>query len=99
MSYTVEITTTKPAGVEFFGPANPGVDGRSRILADQASGFVSKDVVKLDANTIVKTLVFTTEESFREYDSRVKASTAPGYLQKKQYNSANNIVSTRRVIS
>jgi hypothetical protein len=99
MTYKVEITTIKPAGVEFFGTANPTVNGKPSVPAKAQPGFISRSIQKPDENTMVKTLEFDTKESFEAYDAKVKANTESGYLQKKEYNRVNNIVSTRKVLS
>ena len=99
MTYKVEITTIKPAGVGFFGDANPTVDGKPSVPAKTQPGFISHNTKRPDENTMVKTIEFDTNESFNAYDAKVQANTESGYLQKKEYNRVNNIVSTRKVLS
>jgi hypothetical protein len=98
MSYIVEVTTIKPAEVKFFGESNPGIESKSGVRAKSVQGFIAKRVIKPDENTVIKTLEFDSEASFREYDSMVKESTSSGFLQKKEYNLLNNIITTIKVL-
>jgi hypothetical protein len=92
MSYTATETRTKPANVQWFGESNNDSARRANALPREITGFISKQKVRVDENTIVRTYVFDTKANFIAYLSA--RSSNPDEAARIAYNTANGITTT-----
>lgn len=70
MPITVTFTATKPAGTTFFtdvDASSTGALARHKQAIEALPGFISTDVVEVDENTRIQTLVFDTVENYANY--------------------------------
>lgn len=96
MSYTVKITSVKPANVEWFSDANPMAIETYKAWAVTLPGIVSLSKNQPDANTIIRTYVFESEAAYSNFVAAHYANTE--HLQRIDYNNANGITFVSQVI-
>lgn len=92
MSIIVTFTATKPEGTVFFQdstPENIAAIEAHKAQVQQLPGFISLDVVEVDQNTRVQTLVFDTVENYANYVQI--QSTSSSVHDRTEYNHAHGI--------
>lgn len=92
MAVTLKITTTKPAGLEWYGRSSP--EAAATFLQIEAwmetlPGFLGHTQSIIDANTRAQEIRFDTEENYQNYrDQRVMN---PAWVARSEYNDSNGV--------
>lgn len=100
MSYTVRITSVKPANVAWYTDVNQAAkDSMARYRTNAkagANGMLNFQKTRPDANTIVRVYEFDTKENYDAFMSLTNSD--PDAVARKNYNNQNGIVSTFTVV-
>ena len=96
MAYVVKTVTTKPAGVQWFGQANPVANQRFIAWARAQAGVLSAIGRATDLNTFEATTVFADKAA---YDAFTAAANANADAQaRKAYADAQGFQTTVTVM-
>ena len=97
MSYTVKTTITKPAESKWFGEVHPALAKKfERVDRARAVGVQSRNVEQIDDNTVVVTVVWDDESSYRSFLTKRGASVADAV--RGEHNRNNNITAQVEVV-
>ena len=92
MAITFTQTIIKPEGTKFFAQVNNENKAKAAVYwawTESFPGFISQNLVSVDTNTRVHTIVFDTIENYAAYTTA--KLTHPEGAERKQYNDANGI--------